>query len=141
MSAASVINEKAYSRLLSEALPHVIHTEEENERYIGELEDLRSRNHLSSEEEQLAELLTLLIENFEERYQIEPAATPLDALRVLMESHDLKQSDMIDVFGTKSIASEVLNGKRGLSQTHIQKLSQRFHVSPIVFFPVLGQER
>jgi len=40
----------------------------------------------------------------------------------------------VDVFGTPSIVSEVLNGKRELNKEQIRRLSQRFHVSPEVFF-------
>jgi hypothetical protein len=42
----------------------------------------------------------------------------------------------IDVFGAKSVVSEVLSGKRDLSKSHIQKLSERFHISPEVSFSV-----
>jgi HTH-type transcriptional regulator/antitoxin HigA len=41
---------------------------------------------------------------------------------------------MIEIFGTPSIVSEVLREKRGLTIEHIRRLSQRFHVSPEVFF-------
>jgi HTH-type transcriptional regulator / antitoxin HigA len=51
-----------------------------------------------------------------------------------MDQHKLKQKDLVDVFGTRSIVSEVLSGKRKLNQEHIERLSQRFHVSPDVFF-------
>ncbi len=51
-----------------------------------------------------------------------------------MEANSLKQKDLVDVFGTPSIVSEVLNGKRGLTIEHIKKLSRRFHVSPELFF-------
>ena len=64
---SALIDEGFYSRLLAEVRPQVIHTDNENERYVAELETLRSRKHLSPEEEALAELLTLLIEKFEER--------------------------------------------------------------------------
>jgi len=63
------------------------------------------------------------------------AATPLGSLHSLMDAADLKQTDMLGIFGTKSVASEVLSGKRDLSKTHIQRLAARFHVSPEVFFP------
>jgi HTH-type transcriptional regulator/antitoxin HigA len=42
--------------------------------------------------------------------------------------------DLLDVFGTASVVSEVLSGKRELSKAHIVKLSDRFHVSPALFF-------
>jgi HTH-type transcriptional regulator/antitoxin HigA len=78
--------------------------------------------------------LTLLIENFEDNaYALKPAH-PREILLELMKANSLKQKDMLDVFGTPSIVSEVLNGKRGLTIEHIKKLSRRFHVSPEVFF-------
>lgn len=128
------IDQEAYRKLIARKLPHVIHTEEENEQYIAELEALYSQEEMTPAEKQLAELLALLIEKFEERYQIEPEATPIDVVHLLMEAHNLKQSDMLDIFGTKSTASEVLSGKRELSKAHIQRLASRFHVSPEVFF-------
>jgi HTH-type transcriptional regulator/antitoxin HigA len=50
-----------------------------------------------------------------------------------MDSNHLKQKDMLTVFGSPSIVSEVLSGKRGLTLEHIKKLAKRFHVSAAVF--------
>ncbi|HJT70937.1 MAG TPA: helix-turn-helix domain-containing protein, partial [Terriglobales bacterium] len=123
-----------YADLLSRTLPSVIHSEKENERLLGMLEKLDQKGKLSPAEGRLAELLTLLVEDFEERaYALEPAS-PLAVLNELMEANGLKQKDLVDVFGTPSIVSEVLNGKRGLTIEHIKRLSARFHVSPEVFF-------
>jgi len=75
-----------------------------------------------------------LIEDFEEkRYEL-PRTGPLDVLQFLMDQHRLKQKDLMDVFGTPSIVSEVLSGKRKLNKDHIKRLSERFHVSPELFF-------
>src|SRR3954465_4633000 len=54
-----VIHEKAYRQLVTAALPHLIHTEEENEQYIAELQTLHNREWLTPEEEQLGELTNL----------------------------------------------------------------------------------
>jgi HTH-type transcriptional regulator / antitoxin HigA len=55
---------------------------------------------LSQAEKGLADLLTLLIEDFEEkRYQL-PRSKPLDVLRFLMEQHGPLQKDLTDIFGT-----------------------------------------
>jgi HTH-type transcriptional regulator/antitoxin HigA len=51
-----------------------------------------------------------------------------------MDQHDLKQKDLVDVFGTPSVVSEILNGKRELNKGHIERLSERFGVSPELFF-------
>jgi HTH-type transcriptional regulator / antitoxin HigA len=55
-------------------------------------------------------------------------------LRTLMEANDLRQKDLAPIFGTESIVSEILHGKRGLNKMHIDKLSKRFNVSPAAFF-------
>lgn len=124
-----------YSALLKKVPPKVIRTVRENDMYTEILFDLDRRSKtLTPAEKEMAELLTLLIRDFEEkRYQL-PRAKPLDALRFLIEQHGLKQKDLVDVFGTPSIVSEVLNGKRELNKDHIKRLSMRFHVSPELFF-------
>jgi HTH-type transcriptional regulator/antitoxin HigA len=81
-----------------------------------------------------SDLFTLLIEGYEEKHYQLPKSSPLAMLRFLMEQHGLKQKDLVDIFGTPSIVSEVLNGKRELSKEHIRRLSARFHLSPELFF-------
>jgi len=132
---SSVTVSPEYSPLLCKFPPKVIRTEKENEAYTEILYNLdRGSRMLTSAEKELAELLTLLIEDFEHRrYQL-PRAKPLDAVRFLMDQHGLKQNDLVNVFGTASIVSEVLNGKRELNKKHIRRLSERFRVSPELFF-------
>ena len=77
--------------------------------------------------------MTLLIEDFEERHYGFETASPVEVLKELMLANDLKQKDRLDVFGTPSIVSEVLHGKRQLTTEHIRRLSRRFHVSAEVF--------
>jgi HTH-type transcriptional regulator / antitoxin HigA len=123
-----------YGKLLAKALPKVIQSEKENDRCMKTLLALEQKNTLTPEEKDLADLLTLLIEDFEEkRYQL-PKASPLEAITFLMDQHGLKQKDLVDVFGTPSIVSEVLSGKRDLNKEHISRLSKRFRVSPELFF-------
>src|ERR1019366_2772946 len=122
-----------YAALLSSTLPAVIRSEAENERYIAVLEELdRKGNRMTAAERRLAELLTLLIEDFEEKHYVLKAANPVEVLNELMSANNLKQKDLLDVFGTPSIVSEVLHGKRQFTTEHIRRLSRRFHVSPEV---------
>jgi HTH-type transcriptional regulator/antitoxin HigA len=124
-----------YATLLARTLPAVIHSEKENEHYTALLEELdHGQEKLTPAEQRLAELLTLLIEDFEERHYPLKPATGIEALEELMEANGLKQKDLVSIFGTPSIISEVLNGKRRLTTEHIRKLSRRFHVSPELFF-------
>ena len=120
-------------KLLSQAIP-TIETEEENERMLKVIENLMDKGEgLSLEEEKLLKLLTRLVEDFEERYYHQRDATPLEVLQHLMESREVKQTHLWEVFGSKGIASEVLNGKRGISKTHARALADYFHVPADLF--------
>ncbi len=128
------INETRYRRLLSQAMPVVIETEEENERMLAIVEKLMDKGeNLSPEEDKILKLLARLIEDFEKRYYQPEDATPLEVLQHLMESRDVKQTHLWEVFGSKGIASEVLSGKRGISKTHARALADYFHVTADLF--------
>src|SRR5690606_6812600 len=58
----------------------------------------------------------------------------VDALRLLMEQHNLGVADLPEI-GSKSLVSKILNGRgRNLTRNHIAALSKRFGVSPALFF-------
>ncbi len=134
-SAALEVDPKRYGRLLARKLPAVIRTEEENERLIAELEQLDRRyDDLSPEEREYTELLTVLIGAFEDAHYALEGSTPDSRLRSLMEEHGLRQRDLLDVFGSRGIASEVVGGKRAISKTQATKLAVLFHVPVDLFF-------
>jgi len=114
--------------------PTPITSERQHEEYLSVLDKLATKEHSTSEEEKYAEVLMTLIEAYEQEHHRVPDASPLEVLRALMEANNLRQKDLVPIFGSEGIISEVLHRKRSLSKTHIQKLSARFHVSPAVFF-------
>ncbi len=134
MSTTSIdINEKSYGQLLRKTLPHVIHTDQECERLTKELLLLDQREDLSPEEQGLAELLTVLIEEYEERRYPIRKSTPQQTLKHLMEARNLTQKDLWKVFGSKGIASEVFHGQRSISKAQAKKLAEFFHVGVELF--------
>ena len=60
-------------------------------------------------------------------------ASPIDALRDLMEARNLRQRDLIPIFGASSVVSDVIHGKRSISKNHARKLAEFFHV-PVSMF-------
>src|ERR1039458_3835699 len=98
------VDPKRYGRLLARKLPAVLRTEEENERLIAELEQFDKRyDELAPEEREYSELLTVLVEAFEDgNYALEGSA-PDSRLRSLMEEHGLRQRDLLDVFGSRGV--------------------------------------
>lgn len=128
------IDPTRYKRLLSQTMPVVIESEEENERMLSVVEKLMDKGEdLSPEEEKLLKLFARLIEDFEQRYYHPKEAEPLEVLQHLMEARGVKQNHLWEVFGSKGVASEVLNGKRGISKTQARALAHYFHVSADLF--------
>ena len=80
----------------------------------------------------LMETLGSLIESYEIQHIPEIEGSPSDALKTLMEEHDLKQSDLPEI-GSQGVLSEILSEKRQFNVRQIKLLSNRFNVSPAVF--------
>jgi len=114
--------------------PAPIRSARQHEEYLSVLDRLANKENPTSEEEKYAGVLLTLIEAYEEEVHPIPDAPPVEVLRTLMEANDLRQKDLVPIFGSESIVSEILHKKRDLNKSHIEKLSKRFHVSPSVFF-------
>jgi HTH-type transcriptional regulator/antitoxin HigA len=108
-------------------------TDGECARFTNELMRLDERDDLTLEEKELAELLTILIDDYEQhRYPI-PKANPQQVLKHLMEARNLTQKDLWKIFASKGITSEVVPGKRSISKAQAKKLAQFFHLSAELF--------
>jgi len=128
-------NPRIYGELLLDVLPRPIQTKAENERALAVVNRLMSKgeNNLTPEETTLLELLVQLIERFEEKAYPIADAPGYRVLRTLMENRGVKQADLLPIFGSRAIASEVYNGKRAISKARAKKLGEFFGVSPAVF--------
>ncbi len=80
----------------------------------------------------LVDIVGDLIEDYESDHHPLPAVAGIDALKFLMDQHDLKQSDLSEI-GSQGVVSEILAGKRALNIRQIQALSKRFSVSADTF--------
>jgi HTH-type transcriptional regulator / antitoxin HigA len=121
--------------MIERGAPHLIRSEEQLEAYTKALYRLTSEPRPTPAQVEAIELLTLLIERFEEEHYSLPNASAAEVLRFLLSQHGLKQRDIAADLGGESVVSEVLSGKRKLNAAHIESLSKRFRVSPAVFFP------
>lgn len=79
-----------------------------------------------------AEILSLLLENYEnEHYQIE-APDPIEAIKIRMEELNMRQKDLIGIIGGKSRVSEILNRKKRLTVDMIRDLERILQISASV---------
>jgi HTH-type transcriptional regulator/antitoxin HigA len=112
-----------------------------NERHydaaLGFLQKLAIRDEKSLDSGQRAYVaaLTQFVEDYEQnRHRIDVADLgPLDALQYLMSENDMKAIDLGHLLGSRSVASQILSGKRELSKAHILILAERFKVEPGLF--------
>ena len=76
-----------------------------------------------------ADVLGLLIDEYEKKHYPIEAPDPVEAIKIRMEEMQLKQVDLINEMGGKSRVSEILNRKRKLTVDMIRNLSKRLNLS------------
>jgi len=121
------------AEMIARGAPHVIHNDAELEAYTEALFHLTARENPSSSEMDAIELLTLLVERYEQEHYCIPPADPVSVVRHLMEQQGLTQRDLIPQFGSESAVSMFLAGKRKLTLEQVRKLSARFKLPADVF--------
>jgi HTH-type transcriptional regulator/antitoxin HigA len=108
-----------------------IKTEKDYHKALERLELIFDANANSKEGDE-AEILSLLIDNYENKnYPIE-APDPIEAIKIRMEEMNLKQKDLVGVIGGKSSVSEILNKKKRLTVEMIRELERILHISASV---------
>ncbi|MGH9832601.1 MAG: helix-turn-helix domain-containing protein [Blastocatellia bacterium] len=115
----------------------MIHTEAQYDRAIAGIEKLLKKgDRISVEEDHLLDLLSTLVEKYEdENYPIGPSS-PHEIRQHLMEARGLKQKDIVHLFGSSGRASEAINGQRPISKLQAKAQAEFFHVSTDLFLSV-----
>lgn len=107
---------------------HPIKTEKDYKKALARLEVIFD-SPINSKEGDEADILSLLIDNYEnEHYPIE-APDPIEAIKIRMEELNLKQKDLVGIIGGKSRVSEVLNRKKKLTLEMIRRLTEELNIS------------
>ena len=121
------------AEMIAHGAPRVIHNDKELKTYTDALFHLTALQKPSSSEVEAIELLTLLVERYEQEHYSIPAADPVSVVRLLIEQQDLTQRDLIPQFGSESAVSMFLAGQRRLTVEQVRKLSARFKLPADVF--------
>jgi len=77
-----------------------------------------------------ADILALLIDEYEKKYYLIDPPDPIEAVKIRMEEMQLKQKDLIPVIGSSSRVSDILNRKRKLTLVMIRNLNRQLKISP-----------
>ena len=117
---------KAIEQIKSELRP--IHSDQDYRKYLEIIDSLIDCAEDSPEEE-LLELISIIVEDYETvHFAIEPP-DPVEAIKLKMEENGLKKKDLIDYFGSASRVSEVLNRKRPLTLEMMRKIHKGLGIS------------
>lgn len=110
----------------------VIKTDEQYKAYCKILEKLLENNNEAAADE--IDLLTLLIEKWDEENTSFNELTPIELLKSLMEENNLKAVDLANILElSKGTVSRILNYQKGLSKETIRKLSEYFNMNQEAF--------
>lgn len=110
----------------------IIKSQEQYNEYCDILEELISQDKKEVQDE--IELLTLLIEKWDEEHNSFNDSDPVELLKALMEENNLKAKDLVDILDlSKGTISKILNYHKGLSKETIRKLSDYFKLSQEAF--------
>jgi HTH-type transcriptional regulator/antitoxin HigA len=129
---AEPIDERKYRQLLGRTLPSIIKMDAEYNRALAMVKGLIEKDDLTPEEGRLLELLSVLVEEYEDRVHPLPKGSPNKMLEVLIEEKGLKPRDLWKIL-PKSRVSEILHGKRSISKEQAKKLAEFFKV-PVELF-------
>ena len=124
-----------YIQLLQQFPPRTISNDEQLEATQVVIDGLLERGELSPEESDYLNVLGTLVFDYEQKTVLIPDIYGVELLRVLITERQLRQKDLVPIFKTESIVSDILNGKRQLTVRHIQELARFFNLSPAVFLP------
>ncbi len=110
----------------------VIKDVEQYNKYCNILEELILIDNKATIDE--IELLTLLIEKWDNEHSTFNDSDPIVLLKAIMEEHDLKAKDLVNILDlSKGTISKILNYQKGLSKDTIRKLSDYFKLSQEAF--------
>jgi len=117
---------KTIQQIKSELKP--IHSDADYRDYLKVIDSLVDSEENSLEEE-LLELVSIIVEDYESvHFAIEPP-DPVEAIKLKMEENGLKKKDLVDYFGSASRVSEVLNRKRPLTLEMIRRIHKGLGIS------------
>ena len=114
----------------------VIKNEEQYDSYCLKLREFLVQNGKArnADIEDQIELLTLLIENWDEQHNTLGDLDPVQLLKSLMNENNLKSKDLVEILKvSKGMVSSILNYRRGLSKENIRLLSAHFKLSQEAF--------
>jgi HTH-type transcriptional regulator/antitoxin HigA len=104
-----------------------IRNEKDYQKALERLEEIFDSKKGTEQGDEL-EILSILIDRFENENFPIGMPDPIEAIKFRMEQMGMKQKDLAEIVGFKSRVSEILNKKRKLTLDMIRKLNTTLHI-------------
>lgn len=122
-----------YIEIITTFPPRPITCEAELIATQNRIDSIVNRRNLTQDDRDYLNVLGTLVYDYEQKHEPMPVLKGIKLLKALMIEDNIQQKDLIDIFESESWVSEVMNGKRELTVSQIQKLAKFFHLSPVAF--------
>ena len=126
-----------YLELVCQVPLRPIRSEAELDSAIAMIDALLDLDNRSGDEEDYLDVLSDLVEKYEDENDPVPTVASADMLRFLIDNRATTQTEVATETGiAESTISEILAGKREMNRKHIEALARHFRVNPAVFMSV-----
>ena len=130
----ATLDKKAYGKLLSSKLPHLISSPSEYDEARNVVRELMVKKDRTTAERELLKLYGLLLDQWQKSQLQLPKTTPAKVLEFLMESNEHRITDLANKeIADKGTLSKILSGQIKVSNEVAKRLSDLYKVSPLIF--------
>ena len=122
-----------YIEIITTFPPRPITCEAELIATQNRIDSIVSRSNLTQDDRDYLNVLGTLVYDYEQKHEPMPVLKGIALLKALMVEDNIQEKDWVDIFESESWVSEMMDGKRELTASQIQKLAKFFHLSPVAF--------
>lgn len=105
----------------------IIKTKTDYDEALERFEEIFSAKRGTNESDE-ADVLSLLIRDYEDKNFVIDAPSPLDAIKFRMEQQGLSNQDLAAILGYKSRVSDIFRNTRKLNLKMIRKLNEELNI-------------
>jgi HTH-type transcriptional regulator/antitoxin HigA len=122
-----------YIEIITTFPPRPITCEAELIATQNRIDSIVSRSNLTQDDRDYLNVLGTLVYDYEQKHEPMPVLKGIALLKALMVEDNIQEKDLVDIFESESWVSEMMDGKRELTASQIQKLAKFFPLSPVAF--------
>ena len=122
-----------YMEIITTFPPRPITCEAELIATQNRIDFIVSWRNLTQDDRDYLNVLGTLVYDCEQKHEPMPVLKGIALLKALMVEDNIQEKDLVDIFESESWVSEMMDGKREMTASQIQKLAKFFHLSPVAF--------